>query len=82
MKQSVNNSRFRIDSIRRAGLQCSQAGTDSPALTDSHEEVAPMRRRRLAWLLTLVLAMELAALCCAGVHLGCHGGMHADRCPV
>lgn len=30
------------------------------------------RRRRIAWLFTLVLVLELAVLCCASIHLSDH----------
>lgn len=40
-----------------------------------------MRSRR-AWLLTLVLLLELAVLCCACAHIACHHCDHGPRCAV
>ena len=41
-----------------------------------------MSRRRTAWLLTLVLMLELAVLCCACAHIACHHCVHSPLCPV
>ena len=43
----------------------------------------PTRRRRLAWMLMLVLALELAIVCCASAHLAdhvCAGHRHCAIC--
>lgn len=39
------------------------------------------RRRRIAWLFTLVLALELAVLCCASIHLSDHACC-GDECAI
>ena len=41
-----------------------------------------MSRRRTAWLLTLVLLLELAVLCCACSRIACHRCVHSPLCPV
>ena len=41
-----------------------------------------MSRRRTAWLLTLVLLLELAVLCCACSRIACHHCAHGPRCAV
>jgi len=41
-----------------------------------------VRRRKTAWLLTLVLMLELAVLCCACSHIACHHCVHSPRCAV
>ena len=41
-----------------------------------------MSRRRTAWLLTLVLLLELAVLCCACSRVACHHCVHGPRCAV
>ena len=41
-----------------------------------------MSRKRTAWLLTLVLILELAVLCCACAHIACHHCVHSPRCAV
>lgn len=40
------------------------------------------RRRQLAWLFVLVLAMELALLCCASAHLSDHRCCGEDTCLI
>ena len=40
------------------------------------------RRRRIAWLFTLVLVMELALLCCASTHFTGHGCHQSCRCAI
>lgn len=41
-----------------------------------------MKRRQIARLLTLVLVLELAILCCTCAHLHCHGGMREPGCAL
>ena len=43
-----------------------------------------IHRRRAAWLFLLVLALELAVLCCASAHLSDHicRGHEADTCAI
>ena len=41
-----------------------------------------MSRRRTAWLLTLVLLLELAVLCCACSHIACHHCTHGADCSI
>ncbi len=40
------------------------------------------RRRRLAWLFTLVLLTELALVCCASVHFASHDCPGHDSCAI
>ena len=40
------------------------------------------RRRKLAWLFTLVLILELAILCCASVHLSDHSCSGHESCAI
>ena len=40
------------------------------------------RRRQLAWLFLLVLAMELAFLCCASAHICHHLCTGAETCAI
>ena len=40
------------------------------------------RRRKTAWLLTLVLLLELAVLCCACSRIACHHCGRSPRCAV
>ena len=39
-------------------------------------------RRRCARLLTLVLLLELAVLCCACTHIACHHCTHGPDCSI
>ena len=41
-----------------------------------------VRRRRIAWLLTLVLMLELALLCCASTHFSAHNCHENCRCAI
>ncbi len=40
------------------------------------------RQRRLAWLFMLVLALELALLCCAFIHLADHACSGHETCAI
>lgn len=40
------------------------------------------RRRKLAWLITLVLLMGLALSCCACTHILCHDCNPNGLCPI
>lgn len=40
------------------------------------------RQRRLAWMFMLVLALELALLCCASIHLADHACAGHERCAI
>lgn len=62
---------------------------DSPGAEEynTREREAPMysiNRRRAAWLLLLVLALELAVVCCASIHLSDHicRGHETEACAI
>ena len=40
------------------------------------------RQRRMAWMFALVLALELALLCCASMHLTDHSCSGDDSCVI
>ena len=74
MEHSVNIPGVWVDSTERQEY-------------NTREREAPMysiHRRRAAWFFLLVLALELAVLCCASVHLSDHicRGHESETCAI